>query len=266
MADLEQIKARVKKLMAVANDGIATDGEINNAMNLAMKLIDQHQIDVAELKEKEHQPDNIEYGRVSMNYTTTRAVTWESNLAQAICKLFGSVSMYTDPNKQIFRINGVAQTDNNGEPIYTPMIQFFGPILEINEAKELYVDWLVSIGTMGVTRWGGCYRGPGAQYCDGFTRAIYNKVAQLNQSRQLISAKAPPQLSNNTTAITLTKRYEIIKEGAVDWLGKTHNVHLKKRQGSSGYKRDNSGAYSEGYSHGSKSNFSRNSGNHKLLG
>jgi hypothetical protein len=265
MADIEAIKARIRKLMAVTGDMVATEGEINNAMSLAMKLIDQHQIDIADIKEKEQAPENIEFGQVSINYTKARIVTWESTLGMAICKLFGSVSMYASQVKEPFRINGIIQMDDNNNPLYTPTMKFYGPINEINEAKELYTDWLISIGTMACSRWGGCYRGAGAQYCDGFTRAIYKKVSELDNNRSFTQAKAPAQFGNNCTAITLTRRYELIKKGASEWLKKTHNIKLNKGTRSSGYQRDNSGAFSEGFSHGSKSNFSRKESGLKQL-
>lgn len=47
--DIEAVKSRVRKLMALANDGQASDGEISNAMRMAAALIDQHRLDAAAL-------------------------------------------------------------------------------------------------------------------------------------------------------------------------------------------------------------------------
>ena len=263
MIDMEQIKNRINKLMAVAGDGIATEGEVNNAMDLAMKLIDKHNLDMAEFEKKEQREEKIEYGKVQMNYSSKIMNHWEGQLALAICKLFGTVSCYRESTKSPFRHNGVVQLDNKGDIIMTPSLQFYGPINDTKEAADLFRNWTISIGTMALTRWGGIYKGAGASYCEGFVKAIYEKVSQLDTSRQLTMA-TKYQLGDSTTAITLMERYKLIKTGARQWLNETQGVRLSKSHVTTS-RNNNQDAYSEGFSHGKSTSFGRNAKNDRKM-
>jgi len=266
MADIETIKNRIKKLMAVAGDGIATDGEISNAMSLAMSLIDKHNLDKDEFEKKEGKEEDITYGRTYVNYSSKRVNQWETKLAQSICKLYGTVKCWIDAKKSPFRYKGVLMLEDDGTPVYTPTLHFYGPITDCEECKDLFYEWAISIGTMAQLRWGGCYRGLGAQYCDGFTNAIYAKLMELDTNRQLVQATTPKQFGNPNTAITLFNRYKLIKKGATEWLRDTQHINLCARPAAKNNRDYNSEAYNEGYNHGKTTNFGKKAGSTKLLG
>jgi hypothetical protein len=260
MSDIDTIKARIRKLMAVAGDGIATEGEIENAMNLAAKLIDQHHISQDEL-----QPDNkrdneeIQFGRISGVSNTSRISTWEQVLAMAIAHLFGSVQTYCSREKTPIRRNGIVQI-KGGEIKKGVRIYFYGPLVESKEAAELFEEWSRAIAAMGIARWGGAFRGDGAMYCDGFAESLFRRAKEIEKARALTTAK-PIHLIGHTgtnTAITLASRYQILKNLATQHLEQNEGIKLRTRYGyGSGYKAGSNEAYNEGRQHGTKAEFGK---------
>jgi hypothetical protein len=260
MSDIDRIKDRIRKLMAYANDGAASEAEIENAMGHAARLIDAHHIDASEVQPgAEAQPDNLTMGDAFATSQATRFSTWENILAFAVAELFGCVKWYTSNDFGVIRVSGMAQTDKKGEVRRGRRICFYGPVVESREAAELFEEWSRSIATMGVVRWGGCFRGDGAMYCLGFARALCSQALKLRESRELIRAKAPASLAGpQFTAITLVKRYDLIKKDAERWLKQEKGVHLCSGGGRSGYTSGSADAYNEGKSHGSATTFARN--------
>jgi hypothetical protein len=265
MSDISTIKERIRKLMAVAGDGVAMEGEIENALSLAARLLDKHHLSMDEVEESaESQIDDSKMDRAFAVSQSTRFSTWESTLASGICKLFGCVKYYISGERAVQRVNGVAVM--KGEDVAKGVkICFYGPATEADEAADLFEEWARSIATMGVIRWGGCFRGDGAMYCMGFVSALYKQASKLNADRMLVEAKPLPLLpgessttSTSTGAITLTNRYDMLKARAENWLKKECGVYLSKGSGRSGYSSGSSEAYSEGNAHGSKAQFGRN--------
>jgi hypothetical protein len=258
MADIERIKETVRKLMAVAGDGVATDGEIDNAMRLAAKLMDAHHIAADEIGTQQD-AEELKMGRAWATTGSVRFSTWESTLSHAICKLFGCVQCYISHATHPIRINGMAKLDGKGDMARGRRLCFYGPAAESAEAAELFEEWARSIATMGVARWGGCFRGDGAAYCYGFATALYNKAIEINDERQLVAAKPVALLghTSSTTAITLADRYEVLRDAGKQWLKEEEGIHLGRSYGRGGYNGTGGEAYGEGRQHGSAAAFSR---------
>ena len=175
MSDIETIKARIRKLMAVAGDGVATDGEIDNAMRLAAKLLDQHHLASDDIDEQAD-ADDLTMGRSFATSQAKRFSTWESSLSQAVTNLFGCVKCYISHDVAPVRVNGIAQQTSGGNVKLGWKIAFYGPASEAADAASLFEEWARSIATMGVARWGGCFRGDGAMYCMGFATAALREI------------------------------------------------------------------------------------------
>lgn len=265
MNDIEKIKERVRKLMAVAGDGAASDGEIENAMRHAAKLIDSHHLSEDDCKPTDAKPDApIEFGRVQGTCRTKILSTWENLLADAICKLFGCVQRYRETGKTApVRVNGIAETDGDGVRM-GQVLYFYGPLIESTEARDLFAEWSRAIATMGVARWGGAFRGDGGMYCMGFANALNGRATDIDKSRSTIPAKPVPLLGCSTlgslsplTAITLTGRYEMLKDQGKKFLKESHGVELSNGARRAGYRSGDRGAFAEGKLHGSKAEFGR---------
>lgn len=265
MDNIQQIKDRVRKLMAYANDGAASEGEIENAMRHAAKLIDAHHLDADELTADAKPAEGpMQMGQAFGTCNYEVGMTWEGTLAMAITELFGCVKSYRTHETSAIRIDGIAQTDRNGKVRLGKKMAFYGPLQESQEAAELFTVWAQSIATMGVHRWGGCYKGDGAMYCLGFVESLYKKAVEVNCARQRIEARPPLLLagpSGNTApaekSITLFQRFDLIKNEARNWLEKTQGIKLSKRSGGSGYRSGTHSAYSEGRAHGAAASFGR---------
>lgn len=269
MSNIDTIKERVRKLMAVANDGNAPEAEIDSAMRLAAKLLDQHHIDASEIGQ-EGKDEDLKMGRTFATSQASKFSTWEGVLGHAICKLFGCVQHYLSNDKAPIRANGFIQVDKDGSPKYGKKLCFYGPAVESAEAASLFQEWSASIATMGVARWGGCFRGDGGAYCYGFATALRNKAYQIDKDRQQIQARPVVLLAgtvesgNQSTAITLSGRYEILRDMGKTYLKTEHNVDLHNRGGGSGYANTGGDAYREGRQHGTSAHFGR-SAKRKML-
>lgn len=253
MTDLETIKNRIRKLMAVAGDGVAPEGEIDNALRLAAKLKDAHHIADADLGTI----DDAKAEEMGRTFATTQGAkfsTWECTLAWAVCDLFGCVKYYSTHETAPIRVNGVAVMDGNTVR-KGRRVAFYGPAIEAAEAASLFEEWARSIAAMGCLRWGGCFRGDGAMYCYGFATALREKSRQIDAER--IAVQAKPLIGSTSTAITLTHRYDLLKSKAKAWLGTEFNIHLSTGSRRGGYSAGSSGALAEGRSHGSKAGFGR---------
>lgn len=271
----DRAKETVRKLLAVANDSAASEAEIENAMKHAARLIDQHQIDRAELEAKTDGTAQAEQpmGRHAAQTTATNFSTWEKTLAQAVAKIFGNVACYSDNAKPVQRMpNGIAATDRNGTAKRVSQFQYYGPTEDAQEAAALFQEWSIAIATMAVRRWGGAYRGDGAAYAEGFTSALYRKAKELDDARRQITvaAKAVPAAIGGTVApvygalavagsTSLAARNEKTRTDARQWLKTSLGINLGTSYGSGGSRSGSSEARAEGRAHGQAASFGRRS-------
>jgi hypothetical protein len=253
VADIEAIKSRIRKLMAYANDGAASEGEIENAMRHAAALLDKHHLSESDIPTEEDERE-LTMGRAAATSQSTKFSTWEAMLSSAITNLFGCVGHYISYETAPQRINGIAVMDGGavkkGRRLY-----YYGPETEAREAAALFEEWARSIATMGVARWGGCFRGDGAMYCYGFAKALQQKSLEINDDRKLIAAKALPGTGGK--AIVLADRYTALQKQAKDWLADTLHITLSKGSRGSGYGSGSHDAFKEGSEHGRAAQFSR---------
>lgn len=262
MTDIEAIKARVRKLMAYANDGAASDGEIENAMRHAAALLDKHHLSESDIPSEEDERD-LTMGRAAATSQSSKFSTWEGVLSSAIKNLFGCVGCYIDHETAPIRVNGIAVMDG-GKVRKGRRVYYYGPETEAKEAASLFEEWSRSIATMGVARWGGCFRGDGAMYCYGFATALYNKSLAINNDRKQIAAKPLPGTGGK--AIVLADRYTALQKQGKQWLADEMKIKLSKRGGGGGYGAGSNEAFGEGKSHGEAAQFGRNTSRRQLPG
>jgi hypothetical protein len=91
----EWVLDRVRKLMAVANDGGATEGERDNAMRMAHKLLAKYNVSMAEAEAK--QPGDTEDRIIHRSQFFGRP--WARVAAQAVAKLFFCEYIYTPASR-----------------------------------------------------------------------------------------------------------------------------------------------------------------------
>jgi hypothetical protein len=272
MTDIETIKNRVRKLMAVAGDGVASANEIESAMRLAAKLLDAHHLTPEDVRwgEQAARPREMKQGTAWATSQATRFSFWENKVAKAVAALFGSVDYYRTHDVEPIRENGVAQLDGRGEVRRGIRVCFYGPTTDTIEAADLFTEWTRAIATMGVARWGGAFKGDGARYCDGFAAAIGEQAEKISGERRTVAA--PPavallagptgqrrELAARTgTAVTLYDHYRDLRDAGRAWVQKTNGVKLRTTTRSGYSKRKaNPDARAEGYAHGKAAGFGR---------
>lgn len=80
----EQILARVRKLLNLAENEAATEGERDNAMRMAHNMLTKHQLDMADLSEFERERSDPR-GRFEQE---GRSLLWAKHIRMAIAELF----------------------------------------------------------------------------------------------------------------------------------------------------------------------------------
>lgn len=231
----DKIIERVRKLLNLAQDDGAADGEITTAMRMANDLIAQYQIDKMEL-EAETDAVEEEYGK---GFTGAggdqRRQAWMDVLAGAIAKAVGSIGVYTSHDK--------LKSGTFGKEAYVPGYVFYGPESDVALAIELFNEWCSVIGTIATGRYGSPVRGAGRSYAIGFASALSGIANQLYSPTSTERGIVP------VAGILAVKR-----EKAAVWLESTTGLKIRKR-GRTIKVNDNRGAYSQGRADGAKSGF-----------
>lgn len=245
----ESIIAKVKKLMAIADNDASSDHEIDTALNFAKKLMDNHHLTEDDLA---HEPDDdYEKARKAdkglyRSFVGTRMFTWEVALGWFVSEFVGC-PWYCDQNLKIVRnARGFAVIDPVTEqPKKGKSFVFYGIAEDAAIAQEVYNEMRSLIATMAVSKWGNCYRGDGAAYAEGFVAGLETKLkkARIEEKKQ----------TESTALILLShRRDELIKvknEIARDWLQKEKGVTLSKgqqRAGSNGSLHARKEGYTDG--------------------
>lgn len=210
----------------------ASEGEIQNALNLATRMMAKHQLTRDDIDTSAADPTaKVAMGRHFAFCKGANLSTWESILTHFIKSFIGSVSCY-NAGKIPIRKNGIAtEIFTQGQPRTAQAVCFFGSDDDARCAVELFEELRDAIATMAITRWGGWARGDGFAYAFGFAQGISDA---------------------HTTALAIVSK-------ARDWLAETHGVRLQTKASRRRITlRGNSGtALSEGRRDGSSYQVSR---------
>lgn len=238
---IDQIKARIRKLLNLARDGGASEGEVENAMKFAQQLMDEYH-----LSEADCAPEDLSYGQHGV-YCQSNLTPWEQALAWAIVKTVGSVGWLTEGRKRVF-------DDERNAYATKTKITFYGPSQDLSLVIEMWNTMRFTIMTMAYAKHGAVYRGAGRSYCMGFANALYDMAKAHEQKDR----------SNECTAIVL-KKSELAKQ----WFEKERGTKLRNyKTATYGARHDD--AYVDGYADGEQNPLSGvkhkvTSGGRKLL-
>lgn len=242
----DRIKSRITKLLGLAADNAAAEGEIENAMRFAAKLMLEHNIERAELaQEGAAAKEEFDIGSVWTTAYTTSA--WELALCQLIYQAVGTVQGYgsggfypkTESGMVLFR---------DGKPITTKrqLRSFYGPAADVAVAVEMFNVLRQTIATMAVARHGSCIRGEGREYALGF-------VCGMRSTLQKQENEAPAR-----TRDLVLRSTALVKEESAAWLGEAHGVRLTTNTSSRYAGTDTtSRAYQTGHTDGRKHGIQR---------
>jgi hypothetical protein len=248
----EKLKDRIRKLLNVAKQGSgATEGEIENALRFARLEMEKHHLEAVDIDDHctadeirmraaRMRPEDLEYGTAEFVCQRASLSTWESTLAAAIAVLAGSVEWYYE--------SGIAYGTER-----RAMVTFYGPIEDVEICTELMAEWSVTIAGMGRLRWGGCFRGEGRSYCEGFAAALYKQADPRECPEPMLDHQS------NERALTLveaaTQLAERKRHYATEWLRDVKGIRLSSR-GSSQSGQHFADAYRQGRTDGNRAEFS----------
>lgn len=254
----EKIKSRIRKLLDLAADDSASQGEVENALRFAEKLMFEHNLAEADVRTHQDKPEEMSDGRAA---TGTRNVNmWESMLSALVVQVIPTVQCYRDhPKVPIGKDGRVAW--ERGEPVSTPRggFVFYGPAADVAVAKELFSETRLTIAAMAVARYGSCYQSQGRDYAVGFCEGIEDKI------KENLTDRSPKQ-----TAIVL-RSTDIVKADAKQWLKDVKGIKTRKTSGSGLYSGTGQGnaqrtGQRDGRAHGLKSGGAGRLGGQKKLG
>lgn len=247
-ASLEQVKKTIGDLLRLAENDAAAEGEVNNAIRFARRLMDAHHLSADECRNdpmaqavKDHMDQAKVYsegGKMSQ---------WESSLSGFVCKFIGSVGCYLSTGEIARTPSGVIIRNGDGTAVRRSSVTFYGPHDDIYLATDLFDTLRQTIIAMARLKFGGVFRGPGRSYCEGFVSGLYSKLSAAKQLDEQ-SGEQSRALVVRSTAIA-----KETKARAEQWLRKEKGIKLMAGRSSvSGtYHGD---AYSEGRSDGKSAN------------
>lgn len=259
MPDMDKVKDRIRKLLNLADDDAAADGEITNALRFARDLMLKHSLDENDVRTAEEAYARMdafdasaeEYTEATAQSTASNLSAWESHLCHVIERLIGTVGVYLAGKDQARTKYGTVKLNRQGRPKSVSKVVFYGPAADARDAAELWREWAETISAMGVLKFGGAYRGPGRSYCGGFVSGMAEKVVQTLKAEQ-VRLEAP---ATSTALVVLQNALEIQrqkKEHGKVWLKKEKGIKLRSGgRSTSGYQ--DGGAYSAGKADGRRS-------------
>jgi hypothetical protein len=203
--DVNKAKDTIKKLLALAADDSAAAGEVDNAMRFAMRLMAEHQLSEADIDDGRTGDiiadlSNAELGRVYVYCGGARKASWEGSAAQFVCDLIGGVKCHW-ASPEVYRPGGIMPSGGSLTP--RMRMAFYGVAEDAKLAGELFQELVVTIAAMGRLRWGGCYRGAGLDYCQGFVSGLHS---QLVRDQQLLASE-----STGRALVVVEQRAAIVK-------------------------------------------------------
>lgn len=82
MKDEDKIVSRIRKMMAIANDAAASEGERDNAMRMALKLLAKHNLSMKQIE------DSVAPEERGKTVWSERNFPWARQIASAVSRLF----------------------------------------------------------------------------------------------------------------------------------------------------------------------------------
>jgi hypothetical protein len=251
MADLNNVKVLIKRLLAVADNDASTDGEITNAMMAAKGLLASNRIDEAELRAEGNGPQkSATMDRRKTETMTRHCAEWEGSLATFVGRFVGGVSCYYNRPEVAKDSHGIIRRGSRGNPLYLSGMTFYGVDEDVMLATDLFQELSLMIATTAKLKWNGVFRGPGRSYAEGFVAGL---ASQLASAKKLMRNES----ASRALVVQDDKRNELVEAESRDWLALKHGIKLRSRSSSSCGSHDGD-AYGDGRTDGSAAKVSAN--------
>jgi len=238
--NIDRIKEKIRKMIALSQDDGAAPGEIENAIDAATRLMAANNLTREDIDHSVSGADavkRVELGRCFAYSYATTLTSWEKFLGAWAAKFVGYCSTYNEPKVQV-RKGGIMMRDYKGDPLVKGSICFYGSNESCAAAVELFEEVRDTIVAMAILRYNGHAKGNGAAYCYGFQQGL---------SEQLSGAELRLDTGAESHALILVDKQNqlAVVERAEVWLNKKHGIKLSRGSGFGGYN-DTAGARQEG--------------------
>lgn len=217
---IEKVKARIRKLFAMAADDVSLDGEIVAAMKLAEAAMNAYHLSRADVEASAEQSSEAApvetFDRRATSSKGVRLSPWESTLLSAIHKLVGTTQAYVEGRRASF--DGFTSVRHT-------LLQWYGPTEDVEIAVSIFEEWQSVISTLAYGRYKSCLKGTGLQFSRGFARGLYDQAMKVHDARHTIVTAATTAIvkhGEGTLAAVLAGK----QKRSVQWLATTHQVRL----------------------------------------
>lgn len=243
------IRDRIRKLLALAENDGAAAGEIENALRFADRLMAEHNLTRAQVIEADGHARAAELermDRVSIHANGAKHSTWEGQLARYVCELIGGVYVYSDSPAPVYAAPGICRFDANGRRVIGARYCFYGDAEGIQVAADTFRELSTLIAAMARLRYGSVMKGDGAVYALGFVCGLQDQMREGRQKERAGTAQ-PAQpgaiVLSSSQRNALDKWHTENASKAKNWLASAHGIHLRTTSRSAGYSGDgNAGA------------------------
>jgi len=268
--DIGKIKDQIRKLMCLGEDTAAFEGEAENALRFARRLMLRHNVTAQDMEEARgiHEAaadaDAEEYGTADAYSVGANLSLWESTLSWAVAGLVGTVKHYRGGKGVRRTASGAVDLASNGRVRQATNVVFYGPAADCRDAAELLAEWSHVVAAMARLRYGGVFRGPGRSYAEGFCQALFGKVQKIRrEERAMIERQEQDALATDetrSTALMVRNATQLMKAKrakAEQWLAEEKDIKLgSARRRTGGLHHDE--AYRSGRDDGRRADFSHN--------
>ena len=207
--DIDKVKDKVRKLLAVAANDAAQGNEIENALKAARTLMQAYHLEEGEIGEGETEKP-LEFDKAERAFTGSRVVQWECLLANFVCKFIGGVSWYRHKTTQL----------RSGRMQQVGCAVFYGPEEEVALAVEMQEALTTTIIMLARAKYNSWARSNGATYAQGFVAGLQLQLTDADKESS--ASTTGNALVVQSAAITLRKR-----QLAAEWLSEKQGIRLR---------------------------------------
>jgi len=174
----DKILERIRKLMRLAQDDGASEGEVENALRMARDLMDKAGIAEDQVVLEDDAAETVEV--IQQDARSAGVITpWQQNLAWVSCYI-------CDVR---FVIRTVPEW-RDGRRKTRKSIVFIGLPRDVAIACELYEELLVTIRTMARWRYGNGFGTMHRSYAEGFVSALIDKARRMQDASKQQASQA----------------------------------------------------------------------------
>lgn len=200
---LDNVRKTVADLLRLAENDAASQGEVDNAVKFARRLMEQHHLTEDDCRQADpNAPRELVMGKTEVYGYNVRMIWWERNLAGWVRDVIGSIEAMQALSPRAIR---------NDAGIYLAdkcPITFYGPVEEVTLARDIYRQMYNVITAMAKLRFGVIVRGAGRSYAEGFVSGMF-KAFEESRRQDKLSAPQTNALIVRSEGLAIAKRNQV---------------------------------------------------------